>query len=231
MGTWWVVLVLIAGCAVSAAQFEPRSPAPADLVSYAAGIPLSAEQVDERSSGAAGGRSLVTRSKVFRDYSGRMRVEGGSGSPNESYVFLIDPSSGTRVVMSTKDKVAYRLKGAKQGESGFAYGAAGLGDALPPGHWVTSVEDLGRRVIGSLEVEGQRITQTSLDDPPAVATYERWYSQELKVTVSATASGPVGTHAARLQNLEAGEPDPALFSVPAGYKVIDLNPGTGLAQP
>jgi hypothetical protein len=180
--------------------------------------------VEERVCNLPDGSSTVEviKSKIYRDSAGRMTIEGLPGSPNESSVFMMDPISGARVVLSTRDKVAYRVIGPKAGENGFAYGAGGMGEALPPGDWRASTEKLERRAIDGIEVEGERITQSSADQPPLVAVYDRWYSSELKLILLAVASGPNGRHTARIENVRTGEPDPALFTVPTDYTITDM---------
>jgi hypothetical protein len=226
MSIWWLVPLFALGYISSTEEREdPARPGPAALVSHAVGIPLSVEQIEERTSNLPDGSSRVeaTRSRIYRDSSGRMRIEGSPGSPNESYLFMIDPTSGARVVLSVGAKVAYRVMGPKAGENGFAYGVGGMGEALPEGEWTARTEKLGQRTINGIEVEGERITQTSAHQPPLAAVCERWYSNELKVVVLAVASGPYGKHAARIQNVRREEPDPALFTIPSGYNVINMN--------
>jgi len=226
MSIWWLVSLFALGYASCPEQPESTArPAPADLVQPSAGSPLSAQQVEERVRILPDGRSTVdtARSMIYRDSAGRLRIESiPSGSGESSTVFLIDPTSGSRTVLSVVDRTACRVVGPKAGEDGFANGVGGMGEGLPPGPWTTSTEKLGRRTIEGIEVEGRRVTQTSADQPSLAAIYDRWYSSELRVVGLAVASGPYGAHTARIQNLHRGEPDPTLFMIPAGYKIVDL---------
>jgi len=225
MSIWWLIPLFALGCVSSALEPEtPGKPSPADLVSHAVGRPLSVEQVEERLCTLPDGRSTVEviKSLVYRDSAGRMRIEGSRGSPNQSYVFLVDPTSGARIVLSIGDKVAHRVTGPKAGESGFAYGAGGMGEALPSGDWRTSTEKLGRRAFEGIEAEGQRIMQTAADQPTWLAVHERWYSDELKLNLLAISSGPGWTHTARIHVLNRQEPDAALFSIPGDYTILEM---------
>lgn len=230
MSIWWLVLPFVISCISSAEEHErPGKPSPTDLVSHAVNSPLSAEQVEERVFHHSDGSSTieVVRSRVYRDSVGRMTIEGSAGSPNESTLFMIDPTSGARTLLLVRDKIAYRIIGPKVGEDGFVYGAGGMGEALPPGKWTARTENLGRRIIDGIEVEGERITQISADQPPLVAVYDRWYSGKLRSVVLAVASGPYGRHTARIQNLRREEPDPALFTIAPGYNIIDIGSHSG----
>ena len=97
-----------------------------------------------------------------------------------------------------------------------------MGEGLPPGAWRSNTEDLGRRTIDGVEVEGQRVTQTSADQPSLVAVYERWYSDKLKLSALAIASGPGWKHTARIQNVNREEPNASLFAIPRDYVVHDM---------
>ena len=197
---------------------------PADLVKPLPGVPFSGQQVEEHSGGSSGDSALdVERYAVCRDSMGRLRIERLPLGPDEApMAYLIDPSTGSKAILSQSDRIAYRTTGPKMGENGFAYGFSGMGKALPPGNWTSSTEELGKRTIDGNEFEGKRITY-SADGPPARTNVtEFWYSAELKLTGLAIASGPFGTHMARIQNLRREEPDPALFAIPENYKIEDL---------
>lgn len=124
--------------------------------------------------------------------------------------------------LSAVDKIAYRISTPKTGENGFAYGIGGMGEGLPPGDWRASTEKLGQRIIDGIELEGQLVTQTSVDRPSPVARYERWYSDELKLTWLAVSSGPGWKHTARIHVMDRQEPDALLFAIPRDYAIHDL---------
>ncbi|GEM_PF-2073095 len=193
--------------------------APADLVLPVPGTPISVEQSEERTHTLNNGssRKETTTVRIYRDSFGRLRIE----SPTS--VVLIDPVSGYRVNLLTAQKIAVRLAGPKSGQQGFAIGVGGMGEGLPAGNWKSKTEDLGTNVIEGVECKGSRTTQTSEDNPPKIATHERWYSSELKLTALATSSGPNWKHTAKIRILDRNEPDASLFGIPSDYKVQDLN--------
>ena len=94
----------------------------------------------------------------------------------------------------------------------------------------TRMEQLGSQIIEGVEAEGTRRYTTIPagaigNEKPIEIVYERWYSNDLQMTVYSKHVDPrFGEHTYRLTNIIRSEPDPALFSVPQGYK-ISAEPG------
>ncbi len=86
-------------------------------------------------------------------------------------------------------------------------------------------ESLGKQMIEGVEAEGTRVTLTIPagkigNERPIVTVNERWYSPELQTIIFSKNSDPrMGETTYRLTNISRGEPDPALFQVPADYVV------------
>ena len=90
----------------------------------------------------------------------------------------------------------------------------------------TRSEDLGTRDFEGVSAAGTRTVTTI----PAGAignerdieiVYERWYSKELELVVYSKQSDPrFGEQTYRLTNIVRSEPDPSLFTVPHGYRVL-----------
>ena len=97
-------------------------------------------------------------------------------------------------------------------------------------------ESLGTQNFEGVNAEGTRTTTTIPaeaigNERPIEIVYEKWYSKELQVTVYSRHYDPrFGEHVYRLTNINRSEPDPSLFEVPAGYKVIS-DPRTTLYRP
>lgn len=131
-------------------------------------------------------------------------VIGGSASTNSQ-----TGSAGIRVAPSSPGRLAPL--------SGVAPGGP------RPEH---SSESLGTQEIEGVLAEGTRTTMTipvdfEGNDRPIVHSCERWMSQELKLLVLSRCSDPrMGDTTTRVFNIARAEPDPALFQVPAGYKII-----------
>jgi len=92
-------------------------------------------------------------------------------------------------------------------------------------------ENLGDQTIDGIHVTGTRMTHVIPagkmgNEKPITVTSERWYSPELKATVSTKHDDPwAGELKTDLKNISAGEPDASLFSVPADYKIVDEKDG------
>ncbi len=100
-----------------------------------------------------------------------------------------------------------------------------------------SVTPLPPREIDGVRANGERTTWTIEagrigNEKPIVITREVWTSPDLMLTLSSRDVDPrSGEINYRLQNLRRGEPDPALFKVPADYdtgrKRIPRTPASG----
>jgi hypothetical protein len=85
-------------------------------------------------------------------------------------------------------------------------------------------ENLGKKEINGLTAYGMRWTMTPLEtvvpsDLPETTT-ELWKSKEFDFDLVKVTSGPkYGSEREELSDLQRGDPDPALFEPPPGYKV------------
>jgi hypothetical protein len=90
----------------------------------------------------------------------------------------------------------------------------------------TRSEDLGTRDFEGVSAEGTRKITTIPagaigNERPIEITYERWFSKELGFAVYSKNNDPrFGEQIYKLTNLVRTEPDPSLFSLPTGYKVL-----------
>ena len=88
-------------------------------------------------------------------------------------------------------------------------------------------EDLGSQMMEGVLANGVRTTRTIPagqigNDKPINVVTEVWTSPELKTVVYSKRSDPrMGEQVFRLTNIVRSEPDPALFTVPADYKIVD----------
>ncbi len=230
--TAWLTLSVVLIAVLASAQIAHPAAATSSaalLVLPRPGVPISMEQIEERSRKLEDGTASaeIIKSKVYRDLAGRVRIEeeirDGSGRSSTRYDELIDPIAGSRVVLLTTQKVGYRLPFPKSDQSRFAFLGIG-GSSQDSSHkWGDArTEVVGKRTIQGVEFEGTRIIRTAEGKPGLTDTNEQWYSDELKLIGLLTSSGPSGAYSARIQSLQPGEPDPAFFTIPAEYKIIDL---------
>jgi hypothetical protein len=90
-----------------------------------------------------------------------------------------------------------------------------------------TTENLGSQTMEGVLVTGVRTTHTIPageigNDKPIIITTEVWKSADLKTIVYSKRSDPrMGDVTFRLTNIVRTEPDPALFTVPADFKLVD----------
>ena len=112
-----------------------------------------------------------------------------------------------------------------QGVSGFYTTTA------PASKWDTRTEDLGDQSYEGISAHGTRTITTIPagaigNERPIEITYEKWFSNELQMVVYSKQSDPrTGEHTYRLTNINRSEPDPSLFKVPTGFKVVSGGQG------
>ena len=91
----------------------------------------------------------------------------------------------------------------------------------------TSTEDLGSQTMQGVTVTGTRTTHTIPkgqigNDAPISIVTEVWTSPELQTVVYSKRTDPrMGEQTFQLTNITRSEPDPSLFTVPAGFTVTD----------
>lgn len=79
-------------------------------------------------------------------------------------------------------------------------------------------EDLGTRTYEDMLLKGTRVSrsQGAIDD--------YWYSEDLSIYVIHTHENAKWKQTVTVTRIERAEPDPSLFVVPEGYKVLDASP-------
>jgi hypothetical protein len=88
-------------------------------------------------------------------------------------------------------------------------------------------EDLGKQLIGGVETTGSRdsvIFNPDVFGNDRKVTIERefWYAPKLGINLLSKRSDPrIGTQTFTATNLVLSEPDPKLFELPDGYRVVD----------
>jgi hypothetical protein len=222
---FWVIALSPCFVLMASAQ-TPAVPGsgPVLQMSPISGVPLTGEQVEERTHFAAEGspNTTIMRSKIYRDGEGRIRIDWNlEGAEGRSFpiVYLLDPVASSTAILLVPYKVAHRTS--LRGSAGFQIGLPAIGEPLPDIKWQTHSEELGERTIEGFEATGGRITRISEDQPPLRASDEAWTSKEAGLRLRAEASGPGWKHTVKIQNIRRGEPDPGLFVIPPDYTIQD----------
>jgi hypothetical protein len=176
----------------------------------------------------------------------------GAGSQNAAKLITInDPVAGVRYTLDPDNKIAHKSNlmslppgapapGVKekraivlQNQDGpqvlssnvfYKSAAADSGDA-------PAREDLGTQSINGIRATGTRMTTTIPagkmgNEKPMTITSERWYSSDLKATVSTRHNDPwAGELKTEFTSVTPGEPDASLFTIPSDYKIVDEKNG------
>jgi len=148
---------------------------------------------------------------------------GSAGVPPAAVAAGGSAAGGPRVLYFHKEIVTN--PGGDSRARAQAPGIAGP-DSLTQGN-APNIEQLGSKTIEGVQATGTRTTFTIPagqigNDKPLDITDERWYSNELQVTVLSEHSDPrMGKTTYALKNISRGEPSPALFQVPSDYTVKD----------
>ena len=194
------------------------------------GVPLSAESIEEYVTKNPDGISatVINKTKYYRDAAGRMRSEiemQDSATGTSVWVVLDDSIDGFIAILETEAKVAHRAKFSKPsspGEWGIGLGPNGLVGVS--GKTTRKTEDMEKQSIAGVECTGSRTITTSDEKPSLIAVDELWMSKELELIGLVKHSGPDSEMTSRIQNLDRTAPDPALFVIPADYRIREMEP-------
>lgn len=198
-------------------------------------------------------------SKIYRDSAGRERREQPlpnfgklpAGETAPVMIMISDPVGKVNYSLETRSKTATKMPTAGpfsvavkgQATSGTftavvpAPSAGGGGNRIYLSQGMLGMspdsaqkkEDLGRRTIEGVPVEGTRTTTTIPagqvgNERPIDIVSERWYSSDLQVLVMSKDTDPrMGETTYQLTNVSRVEPVPSLFEVPPDYQVNDLS--------
>jgi hypothetical protein len=231
-----LVVVLSAGWAVStqaqqvlhAPDGGTRETLTSIVVPPLPNAPFTATVETEWTKYLADGSTQVTRNHrlIARDGLGRVFQERRTfvpkGSPIESQIWrtdLAEPSTRTVAYCDARTHVC-ELRPYVEAAS------TASGGPLAAARGPVS-ESLGTQVLNGLDLIGTRETQTlqwnSGSERPIVVVKEFWYSKQLGLNVLTTRNDPrSGKEVFTVTDIRQGEPDAALFALPAGARIVDL---------
>ncbi len=203
----------------------PFTAVPGVFVTPIAGAPFSAIVIIQSKQPTADGsvEERVSQATIARDSRGRIRNErhmlmpaGTQGMPPLISVHVFDP--GTRI--SYTFNPATRMAREQSVPS----------PSAEPGLNNGKIEDLGYTTLNGLQAKGTRITrivpaEVSGTGRPVTVTDEIWYSEDLHMNLMEEHTDVRGgKQTVAILSIKRDEPSPALFEVPAGYKVVDMTP-------
>jgi hypothetical protein len=208
------------------------------------GAPFSGEvgeQMARSENEMAQKRQNVQRTRIWRDFEGRIRVERrafpGLEAAAQGYpaiVTICDPVARSIYVLDLQHRIAHRLpygpfpapppnQSARPAPAPRAQPKAARDPMLPS----RKVESLEQQMIEGTVAEGSRMTVTypkgyEGNDRPIVVISEVWLSQELQLIVLSKHNDPhTGVHVREVTNISKRVPDAALFQVPGDFAIVD----------
>ena len=184
-----------------------------------------------------GSITLVNERRIVRDGNGRIYQErwllvpkNGKRQSTMTTIQISDPNTHTHYncFPATRD-CELGLYGPTTSTGFDVQGAAATGP-LPDDMGYSIHEDLGKQLTSGLETVGTRentIYNPGVfgNDRKITVSREFWFSPKLGINLISKRSDPrFGTQTFTITNLILSEPDPQLFELPEGYKVVDLRP-------
>jgi len=195
-------------------------------------VPFSGMVRVERTEILPNGNALQVWSerKIARDNEGRIYNEfrplvptTTKTAPDATVIHLYDPQNRMTEYLYPEQKM-YRMMILNRPPSTETPDdfASPTGAAAPPSEF-THREDLGYRTIAGLQVHGVQVTQTltaaeSGTGQEVTVTNEYWYCETLRLNLETKHNDPrSGVVTMTVTQIDRGEPNAALFGVPAGY--------------
>jgi hypothetical protein len=201
----------------------------------AKGIPLTADIVNTHVQYLQDGNKITNEetSHFYRDSEGRTRREnklvlpGREGSA-PTMIMINDPIAHTKFVLNTVRKSADELPppGAP-GSSDVMFVRKHMDERMANGPQASNEnkEDLGTQSVEGVTAHGTRTSHVIAagkigNEKPITVTTESWFSDELGMEVLRIHKDPwSGEVTTKVINVRRGEPEAALFTPPADYKV------------
>lgn len=186
------------------------------------GIPFSAKAIDENRMKLPDG-AIATYHNVHiiaRDSRGRVHWE----NPPYSEISIYDPQSHVMIRCDMASHIALRTVFVAEPPPPLTQ------PSVLPRDPLVKVEDLGTSEMENLQVEGTRASMTipaskSGTGVPVTIVEEKWWSKDLHLHLLVQDDDPRAGHLTiALSDLKQGEPDAALFEIPADFKVVDAIP-------
>ena len=173
-----------------------------------------------------------TLSAIARDGHGRIFNErrplipaSEGATPPIISILVYDPQTRTSIFIDPQSRVAWQSTLNRPPSSvPPEVGSIPLAGSTLPSQYIKE-EDLGTRRMEGVEVHGTRDTQTipaeANGGKEVTVVDEYWYCEDLRLNMLTIHKDPrTGEQTTTVTQLNRSEPDPAIFEIPQGYKVI-----------
>jgi hypothetical protein len=182
-----------------------------------------------------GSITTVNKRRIARDTEGRIYMErwflvpkDGKEKSQMTTIQISDPHNRTlySCFMLRENRECVLITYASPPDAVFKFQGPPTGP-LPDGAGETIHEDLGKQFVSGVETTGTRDTviyNAGLFGNDRKMSIERefWYSPKLGFNLLSKRSDPrIGTQTFAATNLILSEPDPKLFDLPEGFKIVD----------
>jgi hypothetical protein len=174
-----------------------------------------------------------TINNIARDLQGRIYNERRqwmnpaiAGTPKLLSFHIYDPLTGFNAFVSPTTHIARQMPRSVASVDA----EIKTGTAASARNSVVTEEDLGTQSMENVSVHGARRSTTvpaaaSGTGKPVVVTDESWYSEELHLNLLVKHDDPrTGQQTVMVTHVDRNEPNPTMFQIPAGYKVVDETP-------
>jgi hypothetical protein len=219
------------------AQCPNRGTVSDDQVSNSQGKPYQAKEVTKIVTYGSNEtkRVMVTKSNLFRDSKGRIRVErfyDGSDDPSENIpmdISILDDCGTSVILLPARQTARIEKWPGPEKVSNQPY-CEEVDLKNPPYTGPEGkFEYLGHKLVDGVEARGERISyyssaQAKLSGAAPVRVFENWCSVSLDTKMGhyILDDKPRREITTVISDIRQIEPDPALFEIPEGYKIIRL---------
>ncbi len=183
--------------------------------------------------GNGGSFTLANQRRIARDGKGRIYQErwllvpkGGKIASEMNVIQIVDPAEHTTHNCFVREKACEIIGYGLSTQSVYKPRIGSTGP-LPDGRGYQQHEELGVSNTAGVDTTGYRETTTLNpgvlgNDQPMVTVREFWYSARLGISLISKVDDPQsGKQVFTVKDLTTSEPDPRLFDVPEGYKIVD----------
>jgi hypothetical protein len=167
-----------------------------------------------------------TLSAIARDRQGRIFNErrplipaSETATPPILTIHIYDPQTRTNTFINPRNQEAWQSTLNRPPSA-----APPLAGSLAANPYVKE-ENLGARTMEGVQVHGTRDTQTipaeANGGKEVTVVDEYWYSEDLRLNMLSVHKDPrSGEQTTTVTQVDRSDPDPAIFEIPSGYKLI-----------